>query len=655
MASKNEKFWMYDVTQLFRSYELLPSPEDSLSAKLNTITRLALIVCIVIAAYKPVLAFSTLILVMVITMSVYSGAVADPTIEGFEPGPVDGIKRATNLYGGSNGLTVLHDAPNAYGAGAQRNPSTGCGSNQQLYEFMREYNSTRYPDLNKVGFSTTQKRFCNDAVPLEYGPDHVSPNQELVGGPNPKTKVSPLVAAPSHDLDSWRNNDFVVHSQINKETNFDAEKSGYNCGILPTKCEDCMYVPCQCKVLQGQRRGMMNSAGPNDGQSLDQPLPEVTLNEEEMVDVNGDVVEGFREDNGHIGARRSQSTIGPQGGAYGGRRAGGHTRTRTVINSRRGEGRGTNRPSRAGRPGGPGGRPGGGPGGRPGMDREQRRQIIRDLINKLGDNEPKKHKPYIRRYVKDVFLDRRLGDVNDVEIDEIIEEIAARFVMTPRQEEESEAPDIAPCFESPRRDNIITQTLQPGVFQKSHIGEPIQSNIGISYTQEWGPTEVQETNNMIKYTMRDPKNTIITPQIKEEVIGQDHANVYDPRFTGYGTSYRSYTDQLTGRPKFFYDDVDAITMPNYVTRSKVDVFPWANTYGPDKMMSQDGFTAGRASLGSEGDEYRQLANNAFTDSALTFRTELQERLMRKRNAELWQRRVAPISTMGRLGSSMKSC
>jgi len=628
MAS-NEKFWMYDVTQLFRSYELLPSPEDSLSAKLNTITRLALIVCIVIAAYKPVLAFSTLILVMVVTMSVYSGAVADPTIEGFEPGPIEGINRATNLYGSSNdpyGLTVSHDAPN---------PSTGCGSNQQLYEFMREYNSTRYPDLNKVGFPTTQKRFCNDAVPLEYGPDHVSPNQELVGGPNPKTRVPPLVAAPSHDLDSWRNNDFAVHSHINKETNFDAEKSGYNCGILPTKCEDCMYVPCQCKVLRGQRnqrpRGMMNY---DDLDGLEEETTDNSM-------VNGDVVEGF---NGHIGARsfsHGRSAIGPQGGAYGGRRVGGHTRT--VINSRRGEGRGrrdivTNRPPAsvgrsAERPGGPGR-----------INREQRRQIISDIINDLGNNEPKKHKPYIRRYVRDVFLNRRLGDVNDIEIDEIIEEIEARFLMTPRQEEESESPDIAPCFESPRRDNIITQTLQPGVFQKSHIGEPIQSNIGISYTQEWGPTEVQETDNMIKYTMRDPTNAIITPQIKEEVIGQDHANVYDPRFTGYGTSYRSYTDQLTGRPKFFYDDVDAITMPNYVTRSKVDVFPWANTYGPDKMMSA-----------SEGDEYRQLANNAFTDSALTFRTELQERLMRKRNAELWQRRVAPISTMGRLGSSMKSC
>lgn len=605
MAS-NEKFWMYDVTQLFRSYELLPSPEDRLSAKLNTITRLALIVCIGIAAYKPALAFSTLILVMVITMSVYSGAVVDPTIEGFEPGPAEGIKRSTNIYGGSNdpyGLSVSYDAPN---------PSAGCGSNQQLYEFMREYNSTRYPDLNKVGFPTTQKRFCNDAVQLEYGPDHVSPNQELVGGPNPKTRVPPLVAAPSHDLDSWRNNDFVVYSQINKETNFDVEKSGYNCGILPTKCEDCMYVPCQCKVLQGQcnqrPKGMMMDSG-LDRES--RPLPEVTI-DNSMV--NGDVVEGF---NGHIGARsygRSTGTAEHSSSAYG--RVGGHTRT--VISSRRGEGRGlSNRPL------------------------GQRRQIIREIINELGDNEPKKHKPYIRRYVKDVFLDRRLGDVNDIEIDEIIEEIAARF-MTPRQEEESGS-YISPCFESPRRDNIITQTLQPGVFQKSHIGEPIQSNIGISYTQEWGPTEVQETNNMIKYTMRDPKNTIITPQIKEEIIGQDHANVYDPRFTGYGTSYRSYTDQLTGRPKFFYDDVDAITMPNYVTRSKVDVFPWANTYGPDKMMSA-----------SDGDEYRQLANNAFTESALTFRTELQERLMRKRNAELWQRRVAPISTMGRLGS-MKSC
>lgn len=534
MAS-NGKFWMYDVTQLFRSFDLLPSPEDDLSTKLNTITRLALIACIVIAAYKPFLAFSTLIIVMVITMSVYSGSIPDPVIEGFE-----------------------------YGSIVSRTHQEECG-NQQLYEFMREYNSTKYPDLNKVGFPITQNRFCNDSVPLEYSTTHISPNQQLVGGPNPKTRIPPLVVAPSHDLDSWRTNDFAVHSQINRLTNFDSDKSGYNYGILQTKCEECMYVPCQCKTSLPMRQITQT-------QQDNFKLPEVTI----MRD--GDLIEGFNSEfqDSHYGNR--MDSLKPRGNT----------------------------------------------------ESYKRRQLIEDLILDVGGQD-EKHKPFIKKYVKDVFSNRRMGDVKDFEIDETIEKISLR----------NNSDDPSVCFESPRRDNIITQTLQPGVFQKSHIGEPIQSNIGISYTQEWGPTEIQETDNMIKYTMYDPKNVITTPRIKEDLVVQDNTNVYDPRFTGYGTSYRSYVDQLTGRPKFFYDDVDAITMPNYITRSNVDVFPWANTYGSDKMMNTD--------------EYRQLANNAFTESTLTFRTDLQERLMRKRNAELWQRRVAPISTMGRLGSSMKSC
>ena len=493
MASN--EFWMYDVTQLFRSFDLLPSPEDSLSTKLNTITRMALIACVVIAVYKPMLAFSTMIIVMVVTMSVYSSAIGEPTIEQFEQGYVD---------------------------------SKDESNSQQLYEFMREYNSIKHPDVNKVGFPTSQKRFCNDAVLLEYDTNHTSINQKLVGGPNPKTRITPIIAPPSHDLDSWRNNDFAVHSQINKETNFDADMVGYNYGILPTKCKECMYIPCQCKVLQGNDK---------------------TENE--------NIIEGFRD-------FKDMSKDGSR-------------------------------------------------------DHGKR------------DHGKRDHGSRNRHHGN-----RRYQIINDPTPD-------PDQYMTPKKEIVDDK-HIIPCFESPRRDNIITQTLQPGVFQKSHIGEPINSNIGISYLQQWGPTEVQQTDDMIKYTMHDPKNTIITPQSVKEPITQDHTNVYDPRFTGYGTSYRSYVDKLTGRPKFFYDDVDAITMPNYITRSNVDVFPWANTYGSDKMLTQ-----------SEGDEYRQLANNAFTDSAITFRTELQERLMRKRNAELWQLRVAPISTMARLGSSMKSC
>ena len=136
----------------------------------------------------------------------------------------------------------------------------------------------------------------------------------------------------------------------------------------------------------------------------------------------------------------------------------------------------------------------------------------------------------------------------------------------------------------------------------------------------------------IKYNQKDPNNVIVVQKTEKKEIAQTESNIYDPRFTGYGTGYRSYTDKLNGQPKFFYKDIDAITMPNYISRSNVDIFPWSSKYGPDVDHSE---TNG---------EYRQLANNAFLDSALTFRTELQERLMRKRNAEMWQLRVAPIIT-----------
>lgn len=498
--NSEEKFWAYDVTNLFKSYDLIPRQHDPLAAKLNAITRLAIVACSTMSLYKPVLGIAVMVIVVVVTMCAYSLGCDERTtprvVEGFEEMQMP-----------------------------------------QVFEFMKEYKSTRYPDLNKVGFPTTQKRFCNDAVLLEPGPSFVSVNQSLAGGPNPKTKVPPLVVAPSHDLDSWKTNDLVVQSGINKSTNFDKNLSGYGNGILPTKCKECMYVPCMCD-----------------------------LGKKKVV-----VKENFRNvDLQQMTNRRPPPTAAA---ATSGRRP--------------------NRPNRPNRPGEGG-------------------------------------------YFTDVAMDRRrLRDQDDDD------DYDSGYNSSNTNEDKV---TIDPCFESPRRDNLITQTLQPGVYQKSHIGEPIQSNIGISYIQEWGPTEVQETSDSIKYTMRDPKNVIQIPAVKEEEISQDVSNVYDPRFTGYGTSYRAYVDKLTGRGKFFYDDVDSITMPNYITRSKVDTFPWADTYGPDKIMSESDYS-----------EHRQLANNAFTDSAITFRTEMQERLMRKRNAELVQRRVAPISTMGRLGSSMRSC
>jgi len=128
-------------------------------------------------------------------------------------------------------------------------------------------------------------------------------------------------------------------------------------------------------------------------------------------------------------------------------------------------------------------------------------------------------------------------------------------------------------------------------------------------------------------------------------ILQTESDIYDPRFTGYGPTDRGYIEKVTGQPRFFYDDINAVTMPNFVSRSNVDVYPWAAQYGSGYNGNlSDGNFPGECSVGY-GDGYKRLAENAFSDATIKFRTEIQERLMRKRNAEMWQLRSAPIYTM----------
>jgi hypothetical protein len=196
-------------------------------------------------------------------------------------------------------------------------------------------------------------------------------------------------------------------------------------------------------------------------------------------------------------------------------------------------------------------------------------------------------------------------------------------------------------------ENLFTQIIEPGVYTRNQVNEPINSNMGISFTQQFEPTTRKITDNGIMYTQHDPNllgEAIIEPNLG--VINDVNvSNIYDPRHSGYGTSYRSYTDEKLGQTRFMYDDVDAIKMPNYITRSNIDNQPFADTYGPKKGRYGNEFNS----------KIRSLANNAFTDNTIKFRTELQERLMRKKNSESWQRRVAPINTHSQyMGGGMGS-
>jgi len=188
--------------------------------------------------------------------------------------------------------------------------------------------------------------------------------------------------------------------------------------------------------------------------------------------------------------------------------------------------------------------------------------------------------------------------------------------------------------------NLFKQIIQPNVYTTNQVNEPVNSNIGISFDQQFEPLtyDVDEfgTIDFTEVNPLDPefnpKDNMLKYSDTEVTVPVTPYNVYDPRFSGYGTSYRAYSDENVGQTKFFYDDVDSVRMPNYVIRSKIDFADFADQYGP---MDPNKSNLNNSTI-------RQLANQKFVDDAITFRTGLQERLMRKQNATAWQQRKYPI-------------
>jgi hypothetical protein len=132
-----------------------------------------------------------------------------------------------------------------------------------------------------------------------------------------------------------------------------------------------------------------------------------------------------------------------------------------------------------------------------------------------------------------------------------------------------------------------------------------------------------------------PRNITGKYQVQPD-LGDDVSiyNVFDPRFSGYGSDNRSYMEPMLRQTRYYYDDVNAIRMPNYIVRSKIDncVTGFGDQYGP---MRVDQRTL---------NENRPLAEQAYLDNNLAYRNDLMEALMRKRNSEIWQTRQAPKYT-----------
>jgi len=183
--------------------------------------------------------------------------------------------------------------------------------------------------------------------------------------------------------------------------------------------------------------------------------------------------------------------------------------------------------------------------------------------------------------------------------------------------------------------NLFTQNIQPDIYTRNEIIEPINSNIGISFTQQFEPLTSTKYGKDLSYIEHDPRLYQQQPPKKVEPTVTEH-NVYDPRFSGYGSYKRAYPDKNLGQTKFFYDDINAIRMPNYLSRSNIDFAKYADSYGP---LTDDNRYGNKNTQ-----NIRELAQKSFLDSSIEQRESLSESLMRKRNNEMWQVRQYPKRT-----------
>jgi len=460
------------------------------------------------------------------------------------------------------------------------------------------------PESVGLGVQPESCRFCDYTwiEPRYNSPDYMSANQKLLGPANPNFSTPPVVTPPSHDLDYWRNNNLVTHSAVNEETQVDVYQSGYQVSTCCGNVDGKYLVPESDPFAYNVplTEGYCNSA---DG-GCKQKGCEYQLDKE-------------------INPRRMPTP-----------------RIETYLPPRReGVQSHENYP--------------------PASYTIHAPHIYppaeQELVAKVdkADIYPRHDSGYNYPYLKTAPVPEEVmvapnqpGQVNTA------------CGYNPQQLFTSGLPTNFPsgsCQRDPvykqYNENMFTQIIQPGVYSKNEVNQPINSNIGISFQQQFEPTTCTSNpiTGEVMYTEHDPRlleDAIVEPNLGV-IEAVNMSNVYDPRHSGYGTSYRAYNDDLLGQTKFYYDDIDAVRMPNYITRSNIDFTPFADSYGPAPENGAYG--------NPNNADIHALANDAFTRATIEQRTGLQEQLLRKRRAEGWQQRYAPIRTGGQSGLGSMSC
>lgn len=199
------KFWLENIKSLFCDSTIVPSHTMTLESRLNAITRLVLGLGIILylIGYKQSILF-ILISVLMIILGYYIKTPNMSTVQ-------------ENFH--IRTFSPINDSI------APRAPVTWNSLPQNAAQNYSGPPFTSLPVIKETGASGGSF-YSGDSVNLQMNKNFVSQNQGLVGPPNPKTLVKPIVIDPIYDI-TQRASELNVPTGINKRSAQFLGDSGY--------------------------------------------------------------------------------------------------------------------------------------------------------------------------------------------------------------------------------------------------------------------------------------------------------------------------------------------------------------------------------------------------------------------------------------------
>jgi hypothetical protein len=200
------------------------------------------------------------------------------------------------------------------------------------------------------------------------------------------------------------------------------------------------------------------------------------------------------------------------------------------------------------------------------------------------------------------------------------------------------------------------ENIEPSTYFYSDNIEPINSNLGISYTSDiplstTGMIEIDSKNQPLYYRsdpqlirndvskLRSdelPKKNERTKNNSNYEAGSGTVdfenNLYSSDNDKYKVDTTTYKD-APGQINYYQSDIEVYKYPNYTTRSKIDYITFEDPNGKISREYQ---------RDSGLNDVMKEVNSRYEADSLFHRENLMASQMRKINSEAYQRKLAPI-------------